>query len=128
MTGVQTCALPILTDDVIRDLSRASRTQGYLSGMTDLMGQYSEPDEVPMLPRLTVPSLIVWGAQDRGKPKGEFELLKAKLPFNTAVLVTTSGHYVQEEAPAETAAAMNAFVDRVMPPQSSAALIAGQSL
>jgi pimeloyl-ACP methyl ester carboxylesterase len=105
----------IVTDDVIRDLSRTARTKGYLNGMTDMMGQYVEPDEVPMLPRLTVPSLIVWGAQDRGKPKGEFEVLKAKLPFNTAVLVATSGHYVHEEAPAETAAAMHAFVERVMP-------------
>ncbi len=106
----------IVTDDVVSDLSRTSRTQGYLSGMTSMMGQYSEPDEVPMLPRLTVPSLIVWGQQDRNKTMGEFEELKAKLPLNTAVLVPTSGHYVQEEAPAEAAAAMNAFVDRVLPP------------
>ncbi len=106
----------IVTDDVVNDLSRTSRTEGYLSGMTSMMGQYSEPDEVPMLPRLRVPSLIVWGQQDRNKTISEFEELKAKLPLNTAVLVSTSGHYVQEEAPAETAAAMNAFVDRVLPP------------
>ena len=55
-----------------------------------------------------------WGQQHRDKAISEFEELKAKLPVNTAVLVPTSGHYVQEEAPAETAAAMNAFVDRVM--------------
>ena len=106
----------IVTDDVVNDLSRTSRTKGYLSGMTSMMGQYSEPDEVPMLPGLRVPSLIVWGQQDRNKALSEFEELKAKLPLNTAVLVSTSGHYVQEEAPAETAAAMNAFVDRVLPP------------
>jgi pimeloyl-ACP methyl ester carboxylesterase len=68
-----------------------------------------------MLPQLKVPALIVWGAQDRGKPAGEFAELSALLPNNTAVLVPTSGHYVQEEAPAETAAAMNAFVQRVLP-------------
>lgn|GEM_PF-249667 len=104
----------IVTDDVVKDLSRTAQTQGYLRGMTSMMGQYSEPDEVPMLPRLTVPSLIVWGQQDRNKTMGEFEELKAKLPMNTAVLVPTSGHYVQEEAPVEAAAAINAFVDRVM--------------
>jgi pimeloyl-ACP methyl ester carboxylesterase len=106
----------IVTADVVNDLSRTSRTEGYLSGMTSMMGQYSEPDEVPMLPGLRVPSLIVWGQRDRNKALSEFEELKAKLPLNTAVLVSTSGHYVQEEAPAETAAAMNAFVDRVLPP------------
>jgi pimeloyl-ACP methyl ester carboxylesterase len=105
----------IVTDDVIRDLSRTSHTEGYLRGMTNLMGQYSDAEEVPMLPGLKVPSLIVWGEQDRGKPAGEFEELRAQLPLNTAVLVPTSGHYVQEEAPAETAAAMNSFVERVMP-------------
>jgi len=107
----------IVTDDVVRDLSLASRSQGYLRGMTNLMGQYSDAEEVPMLPRLKVPSLIIWGQQDRGKPAGEFEELRARLPLNTAVLVPTSGHYVQEEAPAEAAAAMNAFADRVMAPR-----------
>jgi pimeloyl-ACP methyl ester carboxylesterase len=105
----------IVTDDVVRNLSLTSQSEGYLSGMTSLMGQYSDADEVPMLPQLQVPSLIVWGAQDRGKPAGEFEQLRELLPNNTAVLVPDSGHYVQEEAPAETAAAMNAFVQRVMP-------------
>jgi pimeloyl-ACP methyl ester carboxylesterase len=107
----------IVTDDVVRELSLASRSEGYLAGMTNLLGQYQDADEVPMLPRLAVPSLIVWGEQDRGKPKGEFAELKALLPNNTAVLVPTSGHYVQEEAPAETAAAMISFVTRVMPPR-----------
>lgn len=110
----------IVTDDVIRDLSLTSRSEGYLTGMTNLMGQYSDADEVPLLPQLTVPSLIVWGEQDRGKPRGEFEELRSLLPANTAVLVPTSGHYVQEEAPAETAAAMIAFIDRVMPPTTAA--------
>jgi pimeloyl-ACP methyl ester carboxylesterase len=118
----------IVTDDVVRDLSQTARSQGYLSGMTSMMGQYNDPDEVPLLPRLAVPSLIVWGQQDRGKPAGEFAELKARLPFNTAVLVPTSGHYVQEEAPAETAAAMIAFADRLLAPRTVGALIPGQSL
>jgi pimeloyl-ACP methyl ester carboxylesterase len=105
----------IVTDEVVRNLSLTSRSEGYLSGMTSLMGQYNEADEVPMLPQLKVPALIVWGAQDRGKPAGEFEQLRELMPNNTAVLVPTSGHYVQEEAPAETAAAMNAFATRLMP-------------
>ena len=105
----------LVTDEVVRELSLTSRSENYLVGMTNLMGQYNDADEVPMLPQLKVPSLIVWGQQDRGKPAGEFQALKDQLPNNTAVLVPTSGHYVQEEAPAETAAAMLAFADRVMP-------------
>ena len=105
----------IVTDEVVRNLSLTSQSEGYLAGMTSLMGQYNEADEVPMLPQLKVPALIVWGAQDRGKPAGEFEQLRELMPNNTAVLVPTSGHYVQEEAPVETAEAMKAFVPRVMP-------------
>lgn len=55
---------------------------------------------------------VVIGGHSLG---GEFEQLRALMPNNTAVLVPTSGHYVQEEAPAETAAAMNVFVERVLP-------------
>lgn len=104
----------VVTDDVIRDLLLASRSAGYLRGMTALMGQYHEPEELSLMPKLKLPSLIVWGAEDRGKPAGEFEALRAKLPFNTAVLVPGAGHYVHEEAPQETAAAMLAFAERIM--------------
>lgn len=103
----------IVDDDVIHDLNRTSRSQGYLRGMTALMGQYGGATELGLLPRLEVPSLIVWGGQDRGKPAGEFDELKARLPRNDAVLVRGAGHYVHEEAPAETAAAMLAFADRL---------------
>ncbi|MCL4721910.1 MAG: alpha/beta fold hydrolase, partial [Gammaproteobacteria bacterium] len=105
----------IVTDEVVADLGRTGRSAGYLTGMTHLMGQYSDATEVPLLPQLKVPTLIVWGAQDRGKPAGEFEELRRLMPANTAVLVAGSGHYVQEEAPRETAEAMRAFVARVLP-------------
>ena len=105
----------IVTEDVIRNLGLAARSEGYLRGMTHLMGQYSDAEEASMLPQLKVPSLIVWGQQDRGKPAGEFEALREQLPRNTAVLVPGAGHYVHEEAPAVTAAAMLALADRVMP-------------
>jgi pimeloyl-ACP methyl ester carboxylesterase len=81
----------IVTDEVIRDLSLTSRSEGYLRGMTDLMGQYNDAEEVPLLPQLKVPSLIVWGAQDRGKPKDEFEKLKSILPLNTRLVRIRDG-------------------------------------
>src|SRR5690606_23892735 len=90
----------IVTDEVVADLGRAARTEGYLAGMTDLMGQYDDADEAALLKNVRVPTLIVWGAQDR-KPQGEFEELHGLLPGSTAVLVGDAGHYVHEEAPAE---------------------------
>jgi pimeloyl-ACP methyl ester carboxylesterase len=104
----------IVTDQVIADLSLTSRSEGYQRGMTHLMGQYQDADEIPLLAKVKVPSLIVWGAQDRGKPAGEFEELHALLPAADTVYVESSGHYVQEEAPEETAAGMKALADRIM--------------
>jgi pimeloyl-ACP methyl ester carboxylesterase len=112
----------IVTDDVIADLSRTSRSEGYLSGMTNLMGQYQDADEIPLLAEVKVPALIVWGAQDRGKPAGEFEQLKGLLPAADTVYVPKSGHYVQEEAPEETAAGMKALADRIMAARAPAPL------
>jgi pimeloyl-ACP methyl ester carboxylesterase len=112
----------IVTDDVIADLSRTSRSEGYLTGMTNLMGQYQDADEIPLLAQVKVPALIVWGAQDRGKPAGEFEQLKALLPAADTAYVPKSGHYVQEEAPEETAAGMKALADRILAARAPAAV------
>lgn len=103
----------IVTDQVIADLARTSRSEGYLAGMTHLMGQYQPASESALLASVRVPALIVWGARDRGKPAGEFEELRSRLPHGEAVLVPTAGHYVHEEAPRETADAMNRFAARL---------------
>lgn len=105
----------IITDEVVADLSRTSRTEGYLTGMTHLMGQYQDADEVELLDDVKVPSLVVFGARDRGKPdpRGEYEELLARLPDADGVWVENSGHYVQEEAPGETAAGMKALAERL---------------
>jgi pimeloyl-ACP methyl ester carboxylesterase len=109
----------IVTDQVVADLSLTSKSEGYLRGMTNLMGQYQDADEIPLLAQVKVPSLIVWGAQDRGKPAGEFDELRALLPAADTAYVESSGHYVQEEAPEETAAAMKALADRIMAGQAA---------
>lgn len=111
----------IVTPEVVADLNRTSRSEGYLTGMSNLMGQYQDADEIPLLASVAVPALIVWGAQDRGKPAGEFDELRGYLPGSEAVLVRSSGHYVQEEAPEETARAMRDFATEVMAYATSAA-------
>lgn len=103
----------IVTDQVVEDLSLASRSEGYMSGMTELMGQYAGADEAAMLKDVKVPTMIVWGYQDRGKPKGEYEQLVRAIPGADGVLVMESGHYVQEEAPRKTADAINQLAGRL---------------
>lgn len=98
----------IVTDEVITDLGRAARTDDYERGMTSLMGQYRDADEAALLPDVSVPTLVLWGAQDR-KPAGEFEALRDGIPGAVGVKIERAGHYVHEEAPEECARALADF-------------------
>jgi pimeloyl-ACP methyl ester carboxylesterase len=96
----------IVTPQVIDDMMLGPRSRGYLDGMTSLMGQYVEGEELPLLARVSVPTLIVWGMQDKSKKPHELEELQSMLPGSVAVRVHESGHYVHEEQPEQVAAAM----------------------
>jgi pimeloyl-ACP methyl ester carboxylesterase len=105
----------IVTDEVVADLGRTRRTEGYLAGMTHLMGQYQDADEVALLADVKVPALVAFGAKDKGKPdpRGEYEELLAKLADSEGVWVESSGHYVHEEAPEAVAAGMKDLARRL---------------
>jgi pimeloyl-ACP methyl ester carboxylesterase len=96
----------IVTPQVIDDMMLGARSRGYLDGMTSLMSQYVEGEELPLLARVSVPTLIVWGVQDKSKKPDELKELQAMLPGSVAVRVQESGHYVHEEQPEQVAAAM----------------------
>lgn len=96
----------IVTPQVMDAMMLAPRSAGYLEGMTSMMGQYRTGDEPLMASRVRVPTLIVWGLQDRSKPPGEQQQLQRLIPGSRLVEVPDSGHYVQEEQPAAVAAAM----------------------
>lgn len=88
----------IVTQQVMDDLMLASRSEGYLAGMTTLMGQYRAGEEVHMLARVKVPTLIIWGSLDK-RPPGEPEELQARTPASQLVFIDNAGHYSHEEQP-----------------------------
>ena len=96
----------IVTPQVMEDMMLAPRSEGYLDGMTSLMGQYAEGEELALLARVSVPTLIIWGMQDRSKKPHELDELQSMLPGSIAIRVQQSGHYVHEEQPEQVAAAM----------------------
>lgn len=102
----------ILTAEVLDDVMIASRSEGYMAGMTSLMKQYSEGEELPMLGQVRVPTLIVWGNADRNKLLSEADDLQASIPGAELVRFEGAGHYVHEEAPEGVAAAMLAAFRR----------------
>lgn len=100
----------IVTEAVLDEVMLAAQTDDYLTGATQLNKYYVAGKEAEMLDDIRVPVLIVWGAEDP-KPPGEAEQLRDSLAVSRLVKVPNAGHYVHEEAPEATAAAVRAARD-----------------
>lgn len=57
------------------------------------------PKLVHWLHRITMPTLVLWGASDRLRPTAQAEARKAGLPDARVTLVPDTGHLVFEETP-----------------------------
>jgi pimeloyl-ACP methyl ester carboxylesterase len=88
----------IVTPQVVDDVMLGTRTGDYATGVTSLMAQYAEGEELALAPRVKVPTLIPWGDQDRNKPLSEATALRDLLADSTLVHFPAAGHYVHEEA------------------------------
>jgi len=96
----------VITDEVMDNLQRASQTEGYLAGVTTMMGQYEAPNEEPLLAEARMPTVIVWGELDRRKTPEELARLEAGLPNDRTLKVPGVGHYVHEEGADAVAAGL----------------------
>jgi pimeloyl-ACP methyl ester carboxylesterase len=99
----------IVTDALIDDLMQGARSEGYLRGMTSMMKQYREGEEIVLAAQVQTPTLILWGDRDRNKPLAEAVRLQALLPGSKIVHFPEAGHYVHEEAAPAAAAAIQAW-------------------
>lgn len=100
----------LVTAEVIDDVMLAARSEGYMAGVTSLMKQYEEGEELRLAPQVRVPVLIPWGNQDRNKPPTEAQALQLLLPGSTLVRFDDAGHYVHEEQPDGVARAIEAWL------------------
>ena len=101
----------IINDKVMDELMLGARAEGYIEGTTVLMSYYTAGNEVELLDQLKVPTLIVWGAQDKRKPADEATELRDLMDGSRLIIVEEAGHYVHEEQPQEAAAAIIAAQD-----------------
>ncbi len=62
--------------------------------------------------RIAVPTLIIWGKQDRVIPPHFGERLHGNIPGSRLVLIDDCGHIPHEERPLETWAAIREFLER----------------
>jgi pimeloyl-ACP methyl ester carboxylesterase len=65
---------------------------------------------IPHLKDITVPTLILWGRQDKVIPLTVGELLHQAIPNSTLEVLDQCGHIPQEEKPEETIASISKFL------------------
>lgn len=68
------------------------------------------------LPKVRAETLVVWGAQDTLAPARTGKVLALKLPRARVVLIERAGHEPMLEAPERFRAALEAFLERGLPP------------
>nr|WP_308437463.1 alpha/beta hydrolase [Streptomyces lacrimifluminis] len=75
-----------------------------------LRGRARRPDYRPLLAGLTVPALVVVGADDRFTPVSDAEAMHAALPDSTLQVIERSAHLPNLERPAEFNRALAGFL------------------
>jgi pimeloyl-ACP methyl ester carboxylesterase len=106
----------LVTPAVIDDVMLGARSEGYMAGMTSLMKQYAEGEELALAARVRVPTLIPWGDQDRNKLRSEADDLQRLIRGAELVRFADAGHYVHEEAAVGVATTIESWLARTRIP------------
>ena len=88
---------------------------------TLLRARTQEPLDPSVLKRLAVPTLILWGAEDRWVPRGDAFRFQSNIKGSKLALFEKLGHNPMEEDPAATAAAVDAFLPAALTPRTEPA-------
>lgn len=108
-----------VTNDRVANYYRPLRTRG---GQLAALRARTQADEFPVeqdLPKIHVPTLIIWGAQDALIPL-EAGIKMSKIIKDAKLhIFDNCGHLPQEEMPAQTVNAMKEFIASHTQPQAS---------
>jgi pimeloyl-ACP methyl ester carboxylesterase len=100
----------LLTDQLVSQYHDLMLAPGSRDAMISRMEQTVLVDPVPLLKRITAPTLLVWGEQDAMIPlTNSAEYLKA-IPSSRLVALGGLGHLPQEESPKQSIQAVRAFL------------------
>ena len=93
--------------------TRLVRNPGHAAAALRMMASWDLAPVVRDLPRLAVPLLLLAADGDRAIPPGDADRVAALVPGSRAVHWAGLGHLAHEEAPARTAALIEAFARSV---------------
>jgi len=105
-------SVPLETLQAARTMMLDARPAGTRSMLT----AFASADLRAVLPAISVPTLLIYGAEDVRAPRGVAEALHAAIPGSRLTLVPAAGHDVNLEAPQEYDAAVRAFLRMVSDP------------
>ena len=95
----------------LRDHVRGIITGNQVSGIVgDLMAMEERPDSSPLLPTISVPTLVIAGDEDLASPPEEVKSMADQIPGSTFVRIPRAGHLSNMENPGAFNAALLSFL------------------
>ena len=96
----------------MRRLIKRQSAQGIRDAILRMM---ERPDSTPLLPSITVPTLVVVGEDDVLTPPADSEAIAATLPNASLVRIAGAGHLSNLEQPQAFEASVEAFLTGLGP-------------
>jgi cystathionine beta-lyase/cystathionine gamma-synthase/pimeloyl-ACP methyl ester carboxylesterase len=119
--ATEVLARMISPDTIRRRPDVAAHVTGMMRGTAPagaaaaLRGRAERPDYVPLLAGITVPALVVVGAEDDFTPLADAELLASSIPDATLAVIPAAAHLPNLEQPAAFNRALGQFLRAVFP-------------
>lgn len=98
-----------VTEEHREEYLRPARLKGSMDGLLAMMKQ-SRADEPIAFDRITMPVLLIYGAQDQIVPLAKAQEIRAHLPQARLVVIDRAAHLLLEERGEECARAMEDFL------------------
>ncbi|WP_226898487.1 alpha/beta fold hydrolase [Mangrovicoccus algicola] len=99
------------------ELAEMARSIGAQVHERQIRALLERPDAMDCLPGISCPVLLLAGSEDGWSPVAQHEEIAAALPCAELQVIAGAGHFLPVEKPAETAAAVAAWLARTERPQ-----------
>lgn len=88
-----------LSDSLVDRYYDMLRAPGVRAAILERSNQTIYTDPIPRLKKITAPTLLIWGEQDRMIPSSNAQSYAGVLSVSQTVLLPKQGHLIQEEKP-----------------------------
>jgi len=100
-----------VTQEVIDRTYEVVMRTGVRAALGPALRQGRAANDAALIPKIAAPTLILWGTEDSVLPLADADRFKADIAGSELVVFPGVGHLPQEEAPQETLAALQCFLD-----------------